>query len=68
MEKALEEWYKLHQFCLYSGGYETKELADYLGVSTRTIQRWIKGIGKPNEKESGRISRYITEKSTQNPL
>ncbi len=42
MQNPLEEFIKLHQF--YHGGfdYQTKEIAEYLKVSTRTIQRWMK--------------------------
>ena len=65
MDKKLEEWYKLHKFHLYSGSYQTKELANYLGVSPRTIQRWIKEKTKPNKEELLRIGRYLEEKEKE---
>lgn len=62
MDKELEEWYKLHQFHLYSGSYETKDLANYLCISPRTIQRWLKDKTNPNKQQSTQIKRYLTEK------
>jgi transcriptional regulator with XRE-family HTH domain len=59
MDRELEEWYKLHKFHLYSGSYETKGLASYLGVSSRTIQRWIKGKTRPTKEELAQIKRYL---------
>ena len=61
MDKELEEWYKLHKFHFYSGSYETKNLANHLGVSTRTIQRWLKEKTNPNREQSAQIKRYIAE-------
>ena len=59
MDKELQEWYKLHEFHFYSDSYETKDLAKYLGVSPRTIQRWIKEKAKPSKEELAQISRYL---------
>lgn len=59
MEKELEEWYKLHKFHFYAGSYETKDLANYLKVSPRTIQRWLKGKSKPDPEELAQIKRYL---------
>ena len=59
MDRELEEWYKLHKFHFYSGSYETKELASYLGVSSRTIQRWVKGKTRPTKEELAQIKRYL---------
>jgi len=59
MEKELEEWYKLHKFHLYSGSYETKDLATYLGVNPRTIQRWIKEKSKPSQEQLVQIRKYL---------
>lgn len=56
MEKELEEWFKLHKF--YMGDYQTKDLANYLKVSPRTIQRWLKEKGKPNPEQLALIRRY----------
>ncbi len=59
MDKELEEWYKLHQFHLYSGSYETKGLANFLGVSPRTIQRWLKEKTKPSKEQLAQIKRHL---------
>jgi len=69
MDKELEEWYKLHQFHLYSGSYETKDLAKYLGVSPRTIQRWLKEKTKPSMEQLARINKYLgINKSTKEAI
>lgn len=68
MDKELEEWHKLHQFHLYSGSYETKDLADFLGVSPRTIQRWLKEKTKPSKGQLVKIKRYLAEKQSKNSL
>ncbi|UCD15585.1 MAG: helix-turn-helix transcriptional regulator [Candidatus Omnitrophota bacterium] len=61
MEKELAEWHKLHTF--YQGcDYQTKELADYLKVSCRTIQRWLKGTTQPPDKKLRRIKEYLANK------
>lgn len=62
MEKELEEWFKLHKFHSYSGSYETKDLANFLGVSPRTIQRWLKEKSKPNKARLTQINKYLTQK------
>ncbi|MBL7131850.1 MAG: helix-turn-helix transcriptional regulator [Candidatus Omnitrophica bacterium] len=64
MEKELKEWYDLHKFYKYAD-YLTKDLADFLKVSTRTIQRWIKGKTKPSRKKLLQIKRYLAEKTTE---
>ena len=68
MDKELEEWYKLHKFHFYSGSYETKDLANFLGVSARTIQRWIEGKTKPSEKQLAQIKGYLIKKQSINSL
>ena len=60
MEKELEEWYKLHKFHLYAGNFQTKDLAIYLKVSPRAIQRWLKGKNKPKPNQLAQIKRYLT--------
>jgi uncharacterized protein YjcR len=65
MDKELEEWYKLHQFHLYSGSYETKDLANFLSVSSRTIQRWLKEKSKPSKKQLAQIKRYLAERESK---
>lgn len=59
MEKELEEWYKLHKFHLYSGKFQTKDLARYLSVNPRTIQRWLKEKSKPSEEQKAQIMKYL---------
>lgn len=68
MEKELEEWYKLHKFHFYSGSYETKDLAEFLGVSPRTIQRWLKEKSKPSKEQLVQIKRYLAEKELKTSL
>ena len=65
MDKELEEWYKLHKFHFYSGSYETKDLAEYLGVSPRTIQRWIRENTKPDKEQLAQINRYLKENESK---
>ena len=62
MDKELEEWYKLHKFYFYMGSYETKDLASYLKVSPRTIQRWLKEKSMPTKEQLAQIRRYLKEK------
>jgi transcriptional regulator with XRE-family HTH domain len=68
MDKELEEWHRLHKYHFYSGSYETKELAEYLGVSSRTIQRWVKEKTKPHKKQLLRISKYLSENESKPTL
>ena len=65
MQNPLEEFIKLHTF--YNGGfdYQTKEIAKYLKVSTRTIQRWMKGKTTPSEDELNKIQAYLSSKKNQ---
>ncbi|MFC1646275.1 helix-turn-helix domain-containing protein [Candidatus Omnitrophota bacterium] len=64
MNKELEEWYKLHEFYKYFD-YLTKDLADYLKVNPRTVQRWIKGKTSPSKKRLSQIKRYLAEKASE---
>ncbi|OGX60787.1 MAG: hypothetical protein A2471_00490 [Omnitrophica WOR_2 bacterium RIFOXYC2_FULL_45_15] len=68
MDKELQEWYNLHKFHFYSGSYETKDLANFLGVSPRTIQRWLKEKTKPSKEQLVKIKRYLTEKESKDSL
>jgi transcriptional regulator with XRE-family HTH domain len=68
MDKELEEWYKLHKFHLYTSNYETKDLANYLGISPRTIQRWLKEKTKPSKEQLVKIKRYLAEKESKDSL
>ncbi|MBU0606020.1 MAG: helix-turn-helix domain-containing protein [Candidatus Omnitrophica bacterium] len=60
MENDLETWQKLHTFYM-SQGYQTKDLAAHLKVSTRTIQRWLKGKSQPKKKYLEMIRKYLCE-------
>ena len=62
MEDELRAWQELHKFYLYSN-YLTKDLAAYLKVSPRTIQRWLKGKTHPNQEELNLIKKYLRENS-----
>lgn len=64
MEKELEEWYKLHKFYKYSD-YLTKDLADYLSVSPRTIQRWLIGKAAPSKEKKELIRTYLAKKTSE---
>lgn len=67
MERELEEWYKLHKF-YYMGDYQTKDLANFLGVSPRTIQRWLREKAKPSREQLVRIKNYLTKKELKTSL
>lgn len=61
MENPIEEFKALH--ISYSGyDYQTKELAQYLGISTRTVQRWMRGKTAPSDDEIKKIKAYLTAK------
>lgn len=68
MDRELEDWYKLHKFHFYSGSYQTKDLADYLDVNSRTIQRWLKEKTRPSKEQLIKISKYLKENETKPPL
>lgn len=58
---SFQEWTEIHREQISS--FHTQDLAAYLGISTRTIQRWMKGKGKPSEIQLERIAQYIKENS-----
>lgn len=62
MNNPFDEFRKLHKF--YAGGYDyqTKELAEHLGVTTRTIQRWLIGKTHPSESQMKHIQAYLNGK------
>ncbi|MDO8749224.1 MAG: hypothetical protein Q7J72_08960 [Candidatus Omnitrophota bacterium] len=68
MDKELQEWYNLHKFHFYSGSYETKDLANFLVVSPRTIQRWLKESTKPNKAQLVQINKYLAQKELKDSL
>jgi predicted transcriptional regulator len=55
----LQEWKKLHDYHRGFGSYSTKDLAIFLEVSTRTIQRWLKGTAEPTLEQLARIKVYL---------
>jgi len=63
MDKELQDWCQLHQFHMYTGSFETKDLAAVLGVSMRTVQRWLKEKSKPNKEQLAKIAQYVREHS-----
>ena len=66
MLKELEEWKKLHDFYGHSD-YLTKDLANFLDVSPRTIQRWINGTASPDSEKLEKIKIYLQERSKNPP-
>lgn len=68
MDEELQQWHNLHKFYFYSGSYETKDLANFLGVSPRTIQRWLKEKTKPNKAQLAQINEYLAQKKLKNSL
>ncbi len=61
MTNPLEEFRELHHFYRYHD-YLTSEIAKRLGVTPRTIQRWLKGKSKPKERHLELLSQYLDEK------
>jgi hypothetical protein len=54
METPFEQWLKLHLFHLNCGSYETKDLAKSLGISRRSLERWITGkVVIPDKYQEG---------------
>ncbi|MFA6217027.1 MAG: helix-turn-helix transcriptional regulator [Candidatus Omnitrophota bacterium] len=68
MDKELEDWYMLHKFHFYAGNYETKDLAAFLGINSRTIQRWIKETTKPTKDQLAKIKTYLDQKKQKDSL
>lgn len=68
MEKELGEWYKLHKFHFHMGEYQTKDLANYLKVSPRTIQRWLKDRSRPSKEQLALIKRYLAIRDSKTSL
>ena len=58
---------ELHRKYLYmsqgSSDFRTTELAKALGVNRRTIQRWMKGIGRPKTAQLKAIGSFIRERT-----
>lgn len=68
MENPLEEFKGLHKF--YFGGvdYQTKELAEYLDVTTRTIQNWMRYKTQPSEEQLKKIQAYLDKKEASHKI
>jgi len=66
MDKELEDWYKLHTVYINFGKYETKDLADHIGVTPRTIQRWLKDKSKPDKEQLTKIKQYLLVQNQRN--
>lgn len=56
------QWKAKHKEYFNMPGYRTNELAKYLGVSAKTIQRWLKGQYAPNREQLDKIGKYLEEK------
>jgi transcriptional regulator with XRE-family HTH domain len=58
---AWETWLKLHRESPVYMPYQTKQLAEHLGVTRRLIEFWMKGKGKPNDRHLEKIAQYLNE-------
>jgi transcriptional regulator with XRE-family HTH domain len=58
---AWEKWVKLHRENPPYMPYQTKQLAEHLGVTRRLIEFWMIGKGKPSDKHMERIAEYLKE-------
>lgn len=58
-QNPLDKFKKLHEIYLYSA-YKISDLAKYLGVSRRTIERWLSGKYHPSEDKIKKISEYLS--------
>lgn len=67
MDNPLDEYKKLHEFYFGGFNYQTKEIAAYVGVSTRTIQNWMKYKTSPSEKQQKKIRAYLDKKGAKKP-
>lgn len=56
---SFDVWVENHKHDLYTEQHQTKQLAEFIRVSERTIQRWIKGIGKPKEHHLKLIQEHL---------
>jgi len=69
LHPVLEKWYRLHRKYLRweIGPYDfrTTELARYLGVTARTVERWVKGIGRPKERHIAIIRKFLSERASE---
>ena len=62
MDARFKEWVEWHQGHHYT--FITKSLAAYLGVSTRTIQRWMEDRKyRPTEVQLVKIAEFVKNNS-----
>lgn len=59
-QNPLEEFKKLHKTYLYSD-YKISDLAKYLNVSRRSVERWLSGKCHPSEKRIKKITEYLSQ-------
>ena len=59
-QNPLEEFKRLHRLYLYSD-YKISDLAQYLNVSRRTVERWISGRCVPPESKINMIARFLKD-------
>jgi transcriptional regulator with XRE-family HTH domain len=68
MHPVLEKWHKLHKKYLYYSepeskiDFRTSELANRLGVSRRTIERWVRDKSGPRDQQIEAIERFLDER------
>lgn len=69
MHPTMQKWHKLHKKYLYCNqkyfDFRTSVLAKYLGVSRRTIERWVKRQGSPKDFQIDAIERFLKDKVRQ---
>ena len=69
LHPVLEKWSRLHRKYLRwemePYDFRTTELAKRLGVTTRTVERWVRGIGRPKEKHIEIIRRFLSERTPE---
>lgn len=58
-QNSLEEFKKLHIKYLYSS-YKILDLAKFLNVSRRTVERWLSGKNSPSEAKLSKISEFLS--------
>ena len=69
LHPVLQKWLMLHKkyirWEIPPYDFRTTELAKYLGVSARTVDRWIKGIGRPKERHIKIIEKFLSERAPE---
>jgi len=69
MHPIIEKWRTLHHKYLYLDktpfDFRTSELARHLGVSRRTVERWVEGKTSPKEAQLRAIDLFIKERGIE---